>query len=60
MGYRPWGHTESDMTERLNTHTQVRKYCIKGFVKGSEHGNDPHLLWRGAGFRIHTTYKVLF
>ena len=48
------------MTERLNTHTGVRKYCLKGLVKESEHGNDLHLLWRGAGCRIHTMYKVLF
>ena len=22
-GYSPWGHKESDMTERLSTHTQI-------------------------------------
>ena len=23
-GYSPWGHTESDMTEQLNTHTHTQ------------------------------------
>ena len=25
-GYSPWGHKESDMTERLGTHTQLIIY----------------------------------
>ena len=27
-GYSPWGHKESDMTERLRTHTYKRKMTV--------------------------------
>ena len=30
MGYSPWGHKESDTTERLSTHTEIKKRsCTK-------------------------------
>ena len=35
MGYSPWGQKESDMTERLSTHTHTHapaKYCHKPFT----------------------------
>ena len=28
VGYSPWGHKESDMTERLNTHTHT--HIVRG------------------------------
>ena len=33
MGYSPWGHKESDTTERLNTHTRtcIHKAELSGF-----------------------------
>ena len=34
VGYRPWGHTESDTTERL-THTIITSCCKTYVVKNS-------------------------
>ena len=32
MGYSPWGHKESDMTERLSTHI-----CMKWFIQDPDY-----------------------
>ena len=45
MGYSPWGHKESDMTEQLSTHSRTSREASSQFFCSCFFFTAPHGLW---------------